>query len=103
MAYPRLGDLLVSAGLITQAQLQYALERQKTTKNRLGQELIEEAVITEQQFIDVLRMQLGVEFVDLSATFIEPRMAETLPRNIARKYGVVPVQLRANTLYHRRR
>ena len=99
MAYIRLGDLLVSAGLITHEQLAAALERQKVTKNRLGQELIEEAVITEQQFIDALRMQLGIEFVDLSAAAIEPQLAEALPRNIARKYGVVPVRLHGNTLY----
>lgn len=99
MAYTRLGDLLVSAGLITPEQLDYALGQQKITKNRLGQELICEQVITEQQFIDALRIQLGVEFVDLSDCFIEPRLAEVLPRNIAKKYGVVPVRLEGNNLY----
>lgn len=99
MAYIRLGDLLLSTGLITQAQLAQALERQKTTKKRLGQELIDEQIITEQQFIDALRLQLGIEFVDLSATPIEPQMAEQLPRNIAKKFNVVPVFVRNHTLY----
>ncbi|MEG2176817.1 MAG: GspE/PulE family protein [Oscillibacter sp.] len=99
MAYIRLGDLLISAGLITKDQLTQALARQKTTKNRLGRELIEERAITEQQFIDALRLQLGIEFVDLSTVFIEPQMAELLPRNIAKKYDVVPVRLQNNILY----
>lgn len=99
MAHLRLGDLLLAAGLITQEQLDHALRAQKKTKNRLGQELIEEGVITEQQFIDVLQMQLGIEFVDLSTTVPDPQLAELLPRNIARKYGVTPVRLHGSTLY----
>lgn len=54
MAYMRLGDLLKSAGLIDEAQLQKALDIQKTTKQRLGTVLIESGIITEQQFIDTM-------------------------------------------------
>lgn len=99
MAYLRLGDVLISAGLIDQEQLKHALGQQKTSKKRLGQELIDEQVITEQDLIDALRMQLGIEFVDLSTITLEPSLAEVLPRNIAKKYGVVPVRQQANTLY----
>ena len=99
MAYPRIGDLLLSAGVITQEQMNHALQQQKTTKRRLGQELIEEKVITEQQLIDVLQMQLGLEFVDLSVNIPETPLADLVPRSIAQKYNVVPVRLRANTLY----
>lgn len=99
MTYTRLGDLLVSVGLITDEQLNQALRRQKTTKQRLGQELIDEKIITEQQLIDALRRQLGIEFIDLSSTFIKPQMAELLPKNIARKNNVIPVRLNGDTLY----
>ena len=40
MAYMRLGDLLVSSGVITNEQLEKALEMQKETKERLGDVLI---------------------------------------------------------------
>lgn len=99
MTYTRLGDLLVSVGLITEEQLSQALRLQKTTKQRLGQELIDEKVITEQQLIDALRVQLGIEFIDLSSMFIKPQMAELLPKNIAKKNNVVPVRLNGDTLY----
>lgn len=98
MAYTRLGDLLLSVGLITQKQLDYALQKQKVTKNRLGRELIEEKVITEQQLINALRMQLGVEYVDLTGKYIPPQLAELLPKNIAQRYGVVPVRLEDDRL-----
>ena len=48
MAYMRLGDLLIAAGAITQEQLEEALTIQKQTKERLGDVLIENNIITEQ-------------------------------------------------------
>lgn len=48
MAYMRLGDLLVSSGVITNEQLEKALEMQKETKKRLGDVLIRADFITEQ-------------------------------------------------------
>ena len=99
MAYPRLGELLVSSGVISQEQLGQALARQKETKKRLGEELIDDGIITEQQLIDTLRLQLGIEFVDLSTVEPDPQLVDVLPRNIAKKYGVTPVRLHGNTLY----
>ena len=99
MRYTRLGDLLISAGLITQEQLEIALKNQKKTRNRLGKELIEDGIITETQLIEALQMQLGVEAIDLSAADIPPRLAEALPKNIAKKHDLVPVKLVGNTLY----
>ena len=48
MAYMRLGDLLVSSGVITNEKLEKALEMQKETKERLGDVLIRADFITEQ-------------------------------------------------------
>ena len=99
MAHPRLGDLLESNGVITHEQLQHALEQQKVTKKRLGEELIDEGIITEQQFIDTLRIQLGIDFIDLSVTTPDPQLAAILPRNLTKKYDVTPVRLHGDTLY----
>ena len=99
MKYQRLGDLLVNTGLISQEQLNTALLRQKESKKRLGQQLIDDAFITEQGLIDALRIQLGIEFIDLSANPPEPLMAEVLPQSIAKTHGVVPVRMHADTLY----
>ena len=99
MAYPRLGDLLVSSGVISQEQLGQALARQKETKKRLGEELIDDGIITEQQLIEALKIQLGVEFVDLTAVSIPVELAKYVPRTLAKKYCVVPVKLVRDTLY----
>lgn len=99
MAYKRIGDLLLSIGLITEEELNQALEIQKDTKKRLGTVLTEYHFISEQQLIEALELQLGVEFIDLSKTIIPPEMAQVVPKNIARKYGVVPVKLVKDELY----
>ena len=98
MAYMRLGDLLTSVGLITEEQLQAALEAQKTSHKRLGTVLIEEGIISEQHLIETLEMQLGIDFIDLSRTHISMDMAQVLPKAIAKKHSVVPVRLNKDEL-----
>lgn len=99
MAYKRLGDLLVSAGAITPEELEQGLERQKTTKERLGTALISAGIITEAQLIEVLRLQLGIEYIDLSKTNIPISLAQVVPKNIAKQFQVVPVHMEKDELY----
>ena len=99
MAYMRLGDLLIAAGVIGQEELQKALSIQKQTRERLGNVLIENGMITEQHLIEALQMQLGVDFVDLTAVSIPLELAKFVPRSIAKKYCVVPVKLVKDELY----
>ena len=99
MAYKRLGDVLIDAGLISEEQLSHALRRQKETKRRLGDELIAEGVITEAGLIEALQMQLGVEFVDLSQIDLDPEMSRVVSKNVARQYSVVPVRQSPEEVY----
>ncbi len=102
MKYWRLGDLLVSSGVITEEQLDQALKLQKEPAmegKRLGTVLTESGIITEEQLIETLQMQLGIEFIDLNNTAIPPEMASILPKNIAKKHMVIPVRVVHNELY----
>lgn len=101
MRYKRLGDLLISAGLLTEEQLNDALIMQKNSevRERLGKVLINEGFITESQLIEALRMQLGIDFIDLGSFSIDPEMVEQLPKSIAKKHGIVPVRISHDTLY----
>lgn len=92
MAYKRLGDLLIDAGLISNDQLDLALSHQKGSNRRLGEVLIDEGIITEAQLIEALQMQLGIEFIDLSQYDIDPEMSRVISKNVARTYSVVPVK-----------
>ncbi len=99
MAYVKLGDLLLRIGLITEEQLQSALQYQKNTNKRLGSVLIELGYVTERQVIEALQIQLGIEFIDLSNTVIPAEMASILSKNIAKKHNVVPLRVAKDTLY----
>lgn len=99
MAYMRLGDLLVSSGIITGEQLEQALSLPREDGQRLGDVLIRQGVISEAQLIDALRVQLGVDFVDLTAVSIPVELAKYVPRNLAKKFLVVPVKLVQDRLY----
>ena len=99
MTYKRLGDLLISVGLISEEQLAQALELQKTSKKRLGDVLTGSGMITEHQLIEALEMQLGVEFIDLSKTILPPELAQVLPKSIAKRHNVVPVRLDKDEIY----
>lgn len=95
----RLGDLLVGAGIITEEELQKGLELQKNSKDRLGKVLIDNGIISEQEMIEALQMQLGIEFVDLTKMSIPTELAQTVPKNIAKQYQVVPIKVVKDELY----
>ena len=99
MAYRRLGELLLAAGVITPEELDKGLALQKGTKKRLGQVLIENKIISENSLIEALQMQLGIDYVDLTKINIPTELAQSLPKNIAKQYQVVPVKAVKDELY----
>ena len=95
----RLGDMLISLDVITEEQLQQALEDQKVTHKRLGEQLIADGFITEGQLIDTLRVQLGIDYIDLSKTDIDPTMSRYVPKSLAKKSLIVPVRVAKGNLF----
>ena len=85
MAYKRLGDMLLESGYITTSQLETALGQQKGSGKRLGEVLIDSGYITEKELIDVLCMQLGIDFVDLSNVILPTELTNVIPKSLAKK------------------
>jgi len=94
----RLGDILISAGKISLAQLNRALETQRKTKKRIGEVLVEEGLITDSEIADTLAEQLSLERIDLDKTFVEQEIARSIPKEVARKYSAIPVFMRDDKL-----
>lgn len=92
MKNKRLGEMLVDEGVLSEAEVEKAIELQKNSGKRLGAVLLENHFIDETQLIEVLRLQLGIDFVDLNKKRIDPYMAEIVPKNIAQQYQVVPFE-----------
>ncbi len=69
---PRLGELLVAEGIISEETLQYALDVQQRTGARLGQILLARGFITHKQLFCALAKLWGLPFVDLTQRSPEP-------------------------------
>lgn len=94
----RLGDMLLEAGKISLAQLNRALETQRKTKRRLGEVLIDQGLLTEDEIADVLAQQLSLERIDLEKTFVEQDIARSIPKEVALKYTAIPIYMRDDKL-----
>lgn len=92
-ARKRLGDLLLEVGMITQEQLDAAIDFQKKTGEKLGNVITKLGYATEDDIIQVLEFQLGIPHVKLEKYNIEKLACSSIPENIARRYGLIPIKI----------
>ena len=98
MKNKRLGEMLVDAHVLSQDKVEEAVKLQANSGKRLGAVLLENGYITETQLIDVLKIQLGIDFIDVNKETIDPSMASIVPKSIAEQYHVVPIKLEKDKL-----
>lgn len=94
----RIGDLLLEAGVITEAQLKYALDN-KNRNEKLGDFLIKENILTEQQLIEVLELQLGIPHISLNQFPIDPELLQLVPAELAKRAHLIPIRREKNKLF----
>lgn len=82
----RIGDLLVQNGVITEAQLMEALDRQKQTRQKLGKALVNMGYVEEQQFLEFLSQQLNIPLVELNHYSFNQEDVLKLPETQARRF-----------------
>lgn len=87
-----LGNLLLRSGLITQKQLEYVLEIQKSTGKKIGEIFIEEGILSEDQIIEVLEFQFGIPHIDLNKYLIDPEIPRLINEKLARRYTLIPIR-----------
>lgn len=94
----KLGDLLVEAKIISEATLQTALQ-QKDRDEKLGDYLVHHGYITEQQLIEVLEYQLRIPHVNLNQLAIEDHVLKLVPKELAKRAQLIPLQRKEDQLY----
>ena len=87
----QLGQILIELGLITPEQLETALDEHQKTPKALGRVLIDLGMIKEADLVRALAEQVGLEFVDLTDTQIDPASTALLPEALARRYRALPI------------
>lgn len=86
-----LGELLISEGLLTQAQLDQALAEQKRQGFRLGQMLDRLGLVSEKDIISVIGKQMGIPFLPLDQPKVDSALLKLVPEETAKQYQAVPV------------
>jgi len=89
----RIGDILLEMGVVTPDQLRIALIEQKTRSEPLGKIIISLGFATEAVMREALGEALGADSVDLTRVVADMESLQLIPRDIARRYHVLPVSL----------
>ncbi len=88
----RLGDVLVQNGVITEEDLQRGLEKQKGSGRKLGETLVDEGIATEENIAKALSKQFHYDMVDLQNTEIPQEILELVPANVLKKHRAIPFE-----------
>ncbi|HPW08355.1 MAG TPA: GspE/PulE family protein [Burkholderiaceae bacterium] len=94
----RLGDVLVQQRLISQEQLQQTLELQRQTGKKVGRLLIESGVITEELLANGLARQLLIPFVNLKTFPFRGDVVKLLPESAARRFRALVLEDKGDSL-----
>jgi type IV pilus assembly protein PilB len=94
----KLGEMLLKAGLISQPQLQEALEAQKKNGGKLGFNLVKLGYVKEDDITQLLSDQYGVPSINLRHFEIDETVIDLVPSEVAQKYLVLPVNRTGATL-----
>jgi type IV pilus assembly protein PilB len=92
----RIGEKLISLGLISKDQLEIALREQAKSKKLLGAILISMNFITESALGEVLAESSGSERFDVKSTMLDANLLAMVPREVCARNKVIPVELSGN-------
>jgi type IV pilus assembly protein PilB len=87
----RLGDLLVKEKVISQQQLEQALNAQRDGKCRLGSALVKLGFLSEEDVTNFLSRQYGVPAINLSYFEIDQAVVKLVPYETAKRYQILPL------------
>lgn len=100
MRNERIGDYLVSQGLINDEQLQQVLAAQKESNGtkKFGDVVVELGFMSEVNFTKALAGKLRVQYVDLDNTEINTEAVQKVPEALARKHTVIAINVQGKRL-----
>jgi type IV pilus assembly protein PilB len=87
----RIGQLLLELDLISQHDLDQALELQQRTGRRVGEALADLGIVSTRTIAETVAQHLGVPFVDLQEHVPDVLLSSLIPEEMARRFCVLPV------------
>jgi type IV pilus assembly protein PilB len=89
----RLGQLLMRAGVITERQLNDALEVHKATGSPLGRVLVDLGYATQGAILSVMARQIGIPYIDFTEKTPDANAISIVPRELANRYTLMPIEI----------
>jgi len=89
----RIGEILMDNGIISESQLDAALELQKHDGRRLGEIIVDLGYANEESICSCYALQLGLPYMPVSQFAIEPKIAELLSQELVNRLAIVPVNV----------
>ncbi|MCL4801338.1 MAG: GspE/PulE family protein [Burkholderiales bacterium] len=86
-----IGQILISQGILTEDQLRIALLEQLKSRQPVGKLLVQLGFVSEATLRDALSEKLGLNSVDLSQIVVDPAAIRLIPRDFARRHNLFPV------------
>lgn len=94
----KLGDMLLEAGLISQKQLDEALDVQKKEGGRLGYILTKLGFVSDEEVTGLLSRQYGIPAVNLEHFEISEDVLKRVPVEVSQRYAIIPLSRTGSTL-----
>ena len=94
----RIGEVLLERGVISQAQLEKALVRQKAEGGLLGHVLVQSGFASEEEIALALTAQYGFPYLPLDNYEIDEGITAIVPEPVARRYCLIPIDHIGNAL-----
>jgi len=94
----RIGDILLEEQIITQEQLEEALATAKDEKKKIGEAVVELGYATEQSIAEALSSQLGFEYVNLTSVTIPENVLSLIGENVLRRHVMIPYAFNPNNM-----
>jgi type IV pilus assembly protein PilB len=95
----RIADALVEDGLLSTAQVEELMEKQKKEGTRFIKLVVEKAYVTENDLVVSMGRVLNTPPVNVTRLGIAPDVADLVPRDMASNYKVLPVSRLGNRLF----
>lgn len=93
-----LGQLLIEKNIINKKQLEQGLAIQKEKGGLIGQILVALGYATEEEIVQAITVQYGFPFLPLAGYEMDQDVIKIIPENVARQYGLIPVDKIGDTL-----
>jgi MSHA biogenesis protein MshE len=90
----RLGEILVQQKLLSQEQLQAALDEQKKTGRKLGRVFVDKGFVTEEQISEAIARQINAPYINLKYFNLKPAIVRLLPEAQARRFRALVLEER---------